>query len=151
MNIDFPDGYQKALTDSRRSRYFPNLTEQNFFFKSLKTDDYNCAAFVLNIEDEWIEFKDEYGNLDVNLQTYINYYKSKGFEEIDSIEIEDNKFKIAIYYIKESLEFKHVAFQIAKGKWKSKLGDWEDIEHENLETLFGSSYGNAVVYMRKEL
>jgi hypothetical protein len=33
--------------------------------------------------------------------------------------------------------------------WTSKLGDWEDIEHDTWQSLEGGFYGHVAVFMRR--
>jgi hypothetical protein len=44
-----------------------------------------------------------------------------------------------------------IARQLSNGKWTSKLGQDEDIEHENLEGLVGEIYGSVVCIMKKTI
>ncbi|HEX4644075.1 MAG TPA: hypothetical protein VH598_00545, partial [Verrucomicrobiae bacterium] len=37
----------------------------------------------------------------------------------------------------------HAAIQTEDGKWRSKLGDFEDIEHNLLSSLEGTWYGTV--------
>jgi hypothetical protein len=43
----------------------------------------------------------------------------------------------------------HAARQLDNGKWTSKLGQLEDIEHESLEALSGAVYGSVVQVLKK--
>jgi hypothetical protein len=149
--MNFPEGYLRGLTVTRLQRHFPNLVPgQNFEFTSLKTDDYNCVAWSTEIEDEWIDFPyDEQGNYDDNIDKYITYFKNLGFVEIKDSNPEDGVSKIAIYGDNEN-NFKHVARLLPNGKWTSKIGDWEDIQHDTLEALSGNSYGHPILLMQKK-
>jgi hypothetical protein len=151
-NMDeFPPGYVFDLHKGRIERHFPNLKiGENSSHKSKKGDDYNCAAWAIELKEGWIEFKDEHGNLDLRLETYISYYENLGFSQTDTIQLEEGVIKIAIYTDAKK-EFTHVARQLSNGIWTSKIGDWEDIEHTTLEAVGGKSYGNPAVIMRKQL
>jgi hypothetical protein len=35
------------------------------------------------------------------------------------------------------------------GKWTSKLGDWDDIEHDTLEALEAAFYGRVAQIMKR--
>ena len=37
------------------------------------------------------------------------------------------------------------------GKWTSKLGDWEDIDHDSLAAVEGVFYGKAVSFMKRPI
>lgn len=43
----------------------------------------------------------------------------------------------------------HVARQLADGHWTSKLGDWEDVEHDTADAVGGGGYGEIFWYMRR--
>lgn len=146
----FPEGYLRGLTVTRLQRHFPNLIHgQNFDFTSLKTDDYNCVAWATEIDDEWIQFPyDEQNNYDDSIRKYITYFTDLGFTETNDSRPEENVLKIALYGDKEN-NFTHVARLRSNGKWASKLGDWEDIEHDTLEVLSGPGYGHPVKLMEK--
>ena len=47
--------------------------------------------------------------------------------------------KIAIY-VKDGIPT-HAARQLGDGRWTSKLGKYEDIEHDSLDALNGDGYG----------
>jgi len=62
--------------------------------------------------------------------------------------------KIAIYGVIEDNTWiaNHVARQVGRDKWTSKLGDGHDIEHRTLECLAGydsGEYGAIVVILRR--
>lgn len=146
----FPMGYAFALNDYRRQFNFPNLNTNNFTFESLRDEDYNCVAWIHEIQDEWIQFKDVHGSYDISINRYIEYFKEFGYKISENKNLEKGVVKIAIYCDSRANEFKHVARQLPNGKWASKLGDWEDIIHENPDVLFGKLYGNDLIIMQKE-
>lgn len=57
--------------------------------------------------------------------------------------------KIALYA--KGNEFMHVARQSPNGKWSSKLGRLEDVEHDSLEVLEGDAYGYPKLFMRRKI
>ncbi len=144
----FQPGYIYSLNEHSIKKHFPNLTFESFKYTSEKTDDYNCAAWSIEIEDEWIQFRDPKGMLDVSITTYINYFTNLGFSITNDKNFEEGVKKIAIYK-NEQDEFKHVARLMSNGKWTSKIGDWEDIEHDTLEVLADRSYGKPCLIMEK--
>ena len=131
-------------------RHFPNLNGNNFRHTSDFTDDYNCVAWATEIEDDWVQFppyntEDDYSD---SVNSYIDYFTKLGFELTKDIRLEKGVAKIAIY-TNEVNEFKHVARQLADGRWASKIGNWEDIEHTTLDAIAGGSYGNHNIYMQR--
>ena len=73
------------------------------------------------------------------LQAYILAYKTLGYEICNGDTLEAGYQKIAIYVDSIGIPT-HAARQLANGKWTSKLGWLEDIEHE-LDGLVGDRYG----------
>lgn len=150
--MEFPRDYDLALNDHEVSRHFPQLQNNlNFWFTSLRTEDYNCIAWAQEITDDWLQLTDG-RNLVYEIDKYIEYFKSLGFLECDKKEIIDLDKEtkvIAVYYSSSNRAFTHVARRLENGNWASKLGDWEDIEHNVPEVLLGSSYGDSVVYLKK--
>lgn len=63
--------------------------------------------------------------------------------------MEEKYQKIAIYNDYDNLPT-HVARQLPNGKWTSKLGQDEDIEHNNLQGLTGRpGYGEVACIMKR--
>ncbi len=58
--------------------------------------------------------------------------------------------KVAIF-ADESGCPKHMARQLPSGKWTSKLGHDEDIEHSDLAVLEGGDYGRVVSILARPL
>lgn len=148
----FPPDYELGMTLPRIAIKWPNLKEnKNFIFKSIRTWDYNCIAWALGKEDDWIQFEytiDGELRLDISLKKYIDYFLEQGFEICDNSLVELNIDKICIY-ADENNVFTHVCLQMENGKWKSKMGNYEDIYHDDLESLLGSFYGSPKVYMKR--
>jgi len=53
--------------------------------------------------------------------------------------------KIALYA--DGGEYMHAARQIETGKWTSKIGFGEDIEHDTPADLAGPAFGQVAAYM----
>ena len=66
--------------------------------------------------------------------------------------LEDGYEKIVLYAkIKKRLtEPTHAARQLKCGRWTSKLGPLEDIEHNEVKDLTGPLYGKPVLYMKRK-
>jgi hypothetical protein len=73
-----------------------------------------------------------------------------GFQRCDSADLEPDVQKIAIF-AKTNGEPTHVARQLPNGKWTSKLGDWEDIEHELAGIEGEKMYGSMRQILKKSL
>jgi hypothetical protein len=166
--MDFPEGYEIGLNEEIKLGYYPNLMEgKNFEFTSLRTDmpefysdgeSYNCVAWALG-EIEWLEMsrfikkfnlkppynESAYGYAKV----FEEYY---GFEFCDNGEFEAGYEKIVLYEKEGS--FQHIALLKENGKWTTKFGDFEDVEHNAIEDIayegYGG-YGTPKIYMKRLL
>ena len=85
------------------------------------------------------------------LEELIDYFKSLGFTEPAGAEFEKGVAKIAIY--EDAGDYTHAAKQVDNGKWSSKLGRSEDIEHESLASLEGHkpAYGKVAVVLKRPI
>jgi hypothetical protein len=77
--------------------------------------------------------------LEETLAAYIQAYQTLGYEICDADLLETGYQKIALYIDPRGIPT-HAARQLPNGKWTSKLGWLEDIEHE-LDGLVGDRYG----------
>jgi hypothetical protein len=57
--------------------------------------------------------------------------------------------KVALYGLAES--YTHAARQLPDGRWTSKLGNEEDIEHDSPEAVAGGLYGELVLFMKRRV
>lgn len=125
--------------------WFPNLAQTEYKITSPRTYDYNCIAWALEEDDRWWSpISDEYYWLEGapkewTLDTVIQTLEMLGYELCNNPYPEPEFQKIAIYTLSDG-EPTHIARQLPSGRWTSKLGDWEDIEHE-LEGIAGEKYG----------
>jgi len=71
-----------------------------------------------------------------------------GYQSCDEGELEEHYLKIALYVNTDSKPT-HAARQLPSGKWTSKLGKGEDIEHANPAGVEGEIYGTVVQYMKR--
>ena len=72
-----------------------------------------------------------------------------GFEPCEDDSLETGFLKVALY---GSFEFyTHAARQLADGRWTSKLGRSEDVEHEHPDAIAGGIYGEVVQYLKRSI
>ncbi len=81
---------------------------------------------------------------------FILYFEQEGYEKCPTGDFEEGYEKVAIY-VNASDAPQHLARDEGDGKWKSKLGDLQDIRHHTLKAVETASYGNAKYFMRKPL
>ena len=69
----------------------------------------------------------------------------------DDVDSEPGFERVAIYAVgnEPNLSPQHAARQLPSGRWTSKLGDWEDIEHHELRDVESPDYGRVVHVMRR--
>jgi hypothetical protein len=149
-----------ARLPPNRENAFPLLFLAGYDVKSPRSWTYNCIAFAADREDLWW-WPDQYGMAfwppgvprEVTVAAFIQAYESEGYEQCDDGTFVEGYEKIAIY--EKDGDPTHAAKQTPEGKWKSKLGPWEDIEHNSLEALETwagmGGYGKATVYMRRQV
>ncbi len=125
---------------------WPQLSSTNYQVTSPKSQEYNCFAWAAGEDDRWWQPTPEeqfYWPIGVpkeeTLEAYIQAYQTLGYEACNNYQRSVGYQKIAIYVNSIGI-LTHAARQLTNGKWTSKLGWLEDIEHE-LEGLVGDRYG----------
>jgi hypothetical protein len=132
----------------------PNLSPANYRITSQADASYNCFAWAAHFTDRWLQPDPLFGYWPSNipgrltLNNLTAVYAQVGFERCDDGELEAGYEKIAIYTDRRGLP-RHSARQLANGKWTSKLGQAEDIEHDTPEDVEGSEYGQPSRYLRR--
>ena len=136
---------------------FPNLARGGYAITSPTDKAYNCIAFAAgDAKNWWWPFPE--GVAEVfwpvgvaraeTVPAFRDAFASVGFLECASEDLEPGFEKIAIFANEQSVPF-HAARQQPNGRWKSKLGEREDIEHA-LYDLEGEAYGKVVLFMKRE-
>jgi len=125
-------------------------------FKSVVTPRYNCVGFAIGDPNWWDHVGEEGTTWPADLigrgslNDYLEVFQRHGFRTCDRAEgtvAVPGWENIAVF--QEAGEFSHVAIQLASGRWISKLGDFEDIEHP-LEPMEGRFYGDVSTFMKRE-
>ena len=81
------------------------------------------------------------------VEAWIAVFEREGYRVCRSSEPEAGYEKVALFATEEDAPT-HVARQLPSGRWTSKLGKLEDIEHD-LGDLAESSYGQVVQSMKR--
>jgi hypothetical protein len=132
--------------------HFPNLATCEYRQTSEQTGAYNCVAWALGDSERWWEPIGRGYHWPVGLpftQTVkglIGMLNHEGFKVCPDDSLEADFEKVAIYA--NGPNYEHIARQLEDGKWTSKLGKGEDIEH-TLEGLDGDLYGSVVSILRR--
>ncbi|NEP62691.1 MAG: hypothetical protein F6K31_38190 [Symploca sp. SIO2G7] len=146
-------------TDGRLEQYkedkFPQLRATEYRITSKASRIYNCFAWAAGEDDRWwnpLEPENPYYWPDgvpaeLTIAAFIQAYQTLGYEPCNSTELEEGFEKIALYATTDG-EPTHAARQLPAGKWTSKLGRWEDIEHE-LDGLSSEMYGSVKQILKR--
>ena len=149
---------------------FPNLsTDPDFEITSPATPLYNCIAWAYGLNDKWMQpntgdsieqgldalffWPDEVEN-DCDISFLIEVFALKGFVVCDSWEHEEGFRKIALYVEDDTTNYTHAARELVGdkktcGKWTSKLGKANDIQHMSPYSIEGDAYGVVHCIMRR--
>lgn len=142
---------------------FENVRPDNFLCSSDRTEDkvdkYNCIAWAVGKQDNWWWprnlggyhwppglIREPLGK--ETIENFIKAFQSEGYEKCDNGKFENGFEKIALYVNDKDVP-KHAARSLPNGAWTSKMGDYEDIEHEKLHAVSGKNYGNAKIFFKK--
>nr|WP_263012506.1 MULTISPECIES: hypothetical protein [unclassified Laspinema] len=136
----------------------PNLSADQYQITSDETSEYNCIAWAAGEDDRWWDPTDPDGYWpdgvprELTLAAFIQAYETLDYVPCDSAELESGFQKIAIYTKEDAIPDRgqptHVVRQFLDGKWKSKIGDLEDIEHP-LDGLTGFYYGSIAQILKR--
>jgi hypothetical protein len=134
---------------------FPNLNDQNCVVASPLTRKYNCIAWAAsNATRKWWPDALGIGYWPPNvarqetIDAFVRAYETLGYLACNDDSLEVGFEKIALY-VDTSGTPTHAALQLPDGRWTSKIGDFEDIEHETVNDLNGPCYGRPVRYLRR--
>ena len=134
---------------------FPSLTPSNYRITSPESPEYNCIAWAAGTDERWWWPDNQYTAYwpdgiprEETLAAFIQAYSVEGYVPCDASDYESGFEKIAIYS-DEHGKPTHAARQMQTGRWTSKLGRYEDIEHNKLDDLSGSNYGTVAVIMKR--
>jgi hypothetical protein len=130
----------------------PALTDDNHLVTSPSTKRYNCISWAAgtalrrwdpNVPYFWPKGIDR----DARPITLVRLFSELGYVECNSASLEGGFEKIAIYA--KDGEWSHAARQKRSGKWTSKLGNLQDIDHDHPSCLEGVEYGKVVAIMKR--
>jgi hypothetical protein len=134
---------------------FPRLHANNHRVTSPATPDYNCVAWAAEDTQHWWQ-PGEFWNvpnwpeIDVGVGALEQAFSLLGYRDCgQDVGLEDGFTKIALYG--SGLTYTHAARQLPTGKWTSKLGKGEDIEHDQPEDVAGGLYGEIAQIMKRPI
>jgi len=143
--------------------WFPSLKQEGWKPTSEETEEYNCIAWAA--DDMTRKWDPEttggrYWPNDVprnlELMTFVSLFGQLGYLPCGfNSDLEAGFEKVAIYCNYnpqlQAIEVTHAAKQLPSGKWTSKLGNVDDIEHNTLTALGGAwpAYGTVKQIMKR--
>lgn len=119
---------------------------------------YNCIAWAAGNDTRWwwpdasnIGYWPPSVPREETIAAFVSAYALQGYAQCADSTLEPGVEKIAIYgvAIDSDVMPTHAARQLTDGRWTSKLGNCEDIEHDTLEALNGPVYGKAICFLRR--
>jgi hypothetical protein len=136
---------------------FPGLAKGDYRISSPQAKRYNCIAWATGDSGKWWwpgqNVEEEYWPPTLarveTLDAFRQAFASLGFVACQGTELELGFEKIA-FLANNNGEPTHAARQLPSGRWTSKLGFLEDIEHV-LHDLEGTEYGAVVLVMKRLL
>jgi len=130
---------------------FPRLSADHYRRISPPDVNYNCVAWAAGDTTHWwqpgVHWPVQVSRDDYGIDALERAFQSLGYEPCLNESLEPNFEKIALYGY--GFFYTHAARQLASGKWTSKLGKAEDIEHDSPEDVGGGIYGEVVQFMRR--
>lgn len=157
-------------------KHFPRLTNEDHRCTSDPVEEQNCIAYAAGDKLHfWWPVDDFPGSLpaphfwpkkcplEPTLEAFAAAFKLLGFELCGNDEdgqLEKGIEKIAILAVwittpdgQRHQEPTHAAVQSPRrnGKWRSKMGEDEDIEHDEMNDVGGGIYGEVALFMKRSL
>jgi hypothetical protein len=147
-----------ALLDEVEIRVrFPELKLGEFEVTSPRTPAYNCIAWAAGDDKRWWWPDSHYYWPDGiprkrSLDVFIEVFRQLGYAPCQNTLLEPEKEKVAIF-IGPTGTPTHAARQESNGKWTSKLGNSNDIQHvlEQIGGVRGSGYGQVAAVMERKI
>jgi hypothetical protein len=135
-----------------REDNFPRLTSANHRVTSPVAPDYNCVAWAAGDTEHWWQ-PGEYWPVELpegefGIGALVQAFLALGYVDCAMNAMPEPGFtKVALYG--SGLAYTHAARQFPSGKWTSKLGRMEDIEHDTPDDVAGGVYGAVVAIMKR--
>jgi hypothetical protein len=131
---------------------FPNSFLEPLEISSPETGDYNCLAWALNDNSKWYESEDDYCwfdkiDRDNKLSTIQKIFEQIGFNLTRNSEYQVDIERVALFST-DNIDCSHLARQIGKNVWTSKLGSSYDVNH-TLRAIEDGIYGNPILFLER--
>ncbi len=136
---------------------FPGLCNSTFQVTSPRSRRYNCIAWAAGDTSDWwwltwdplddVPFWPVRIPRVETIPAFVAVFMSLGYVACDGETPEPGQEKVALFADVNNIPT-HAARQLSNGRWTSKLGKAEDIEHE-LHALEGDIYGTVALVMKR--
>ena len=136
----------------------PGLNRGEYWGTSPESTRYNCIAWAAGDDTDWWwpdPDTDSYwpaaAPFEETMESFRAVFEALGYRECATADLEPGFEKVAIF-TKAGLP-KHAARQLPNGNWTSKLGEWQDIEHQYLNAVGSNAsiYGNVALLLSRRI
>jgi hypothetical protein len=133
---------------------FPKLVSEGYTLTSDPDEGYNCIAWAAGVDDGWWDPADGYpwpNGVPRNYEpdTLVRVFETLGYQRCDDDSLEIDFEKVAIYA--NGALYEHAAKQLPNGRWTSKMGPDDDIEHGSLRALESDHFGKVTAILKRAL
>ena len=130
------------------------MTASNHRLTSPSDVDYNCIAWAAGDVEHWwqpgLYWPVAVPHDDFGIGVLEHAFRELGYKDCGIDDgLETGFEKVALYG--SSAFYTHAAKQTPSGKWSSKLGKAEDIEHDTPDDVAGGVYGEVVEVMKRRV
>lgn len=157
-----PDQSRQRLIAIRETLegIFAGLHPESYRVTSCRSEEPNCIGWAAGDPAHWWEPSGDprhywpAGALaEYSVRGYASAFQQCAYTPCNDGTLESGFEKVALYVDQVTQRPSHAARQLPSGKWSSKLGRLEDIEHTDLHAVAGPepAYGDAVVYMKRAI
>jgi hypothetical protein len=144
------------MTGSWPPQDFPLLTTSVETSPAVR--QYNCIAWAAGNNSRWwwpdaadIGYWPPNIPREETISAFIAAYALQGYVQCSDEALELGFEKIVLYGVRVGTDIvpTHAARQLVDGRWTSKLGNCEDIEHNTIEMLNGPRYGVPICFLKR--
>jgi len=143
---------------------FPKLRcDADFKITSQSTPDYNCIAWAYHYDNRFMwpggvdaklfdgfHYWPDGVEDNENVAAFMDAFKLKGYSVCENWEHEEGYRRIALYVEEGTTKCTHASRELSSGKWTSKFGKSQDIQHGTPFSIEGSIYGKVYCIMKME-
>jgi hypothetical protein len=145
-----------ASAAERIEGHFPGLRGKDWRITSGADSRYNCIGWAVgDTARRWWPADAAEGfhwpeglERTETLAAFMAMFALVGYAPCNTAEAAPGQEKVALFCLNGTPT--HAARQLPGGRWTSKLGRWEDIEHD-LQDLCGETYGSVAQVMRRRV